>query len=100
MSTFEESLPADTAKAVESGVAVIKIKFGNYCVIDAEDESLFDILPLIWIRSGFALYIRREGKHPIITHFAEIIKRQLGDIINVNGFRNDLRKENLSIRED
>lgn len=93
-----ELLPHDCREAIELGVAVIRIKFGSLCVIDTQEASLFDVLPIIHTKFGFAISIPyRKGY--LNTFFAEVISRKRGKVTYLNGCSFDLRLENIEIEE-
>lgn len=93
----EFGLPPETAKAISDGVAVVKGKFGNFCVVDSEDASLFDILPLVFTKYGFALSITCRNGKVLTTNLTEILKRVRGRTFYKNGCLADLRKVNLTV---
>jgi len=91
-----DKLPQDTIDAIESGAAVIKVKFGSFCVVDEDMGDLFDILPLISQRWGFALSIPTKDK-VYNTYFSEIVCKQRGKVTYKNNCRLDLRECNLEV---
>lgn len=97
LSDIYDKLPEDCREALNKGDAIIKFKYGSYCIIDTEDESLFDVLPLIGTRFGFAVCNINNGRR-YNTYFHEILCRQRGIISYNNKCRLDLRKCNINIK--
>lgn len=97
MEFSEYGLPATTSAAIDAGLAVIKAKFGNFCVVDIEDADLFDVLPLTFTKYGFAIIVTCKNGKLLTTNFAEIVKRQRGKARYNNSCFADLRKNNIEI---
>lgn len=98
LNELEKSFPIDCRNDIESGKAKVVFKYTNFAIVDADDASLFEILPLVLSTYGYCIAIPYKNKTKIgYTSFGEIICRKKGKVTFKNRFKFDYRKSNLLI---
>lgn len=98
LNELEKSFPIECKNDIENGKAKVVFKYTNFAILDSEDVSLFEILPLVLATYGFCIAIPYKNKTKIgYTSLGEIICRRKGKVKFKNGFKCDYRKSNLII---